>query len=206
MTTTQAKIDEMTDQVSDIDLAIGRLDQDFEALAAQCDDDQVLRKCEQLESRRHDLLRKKIAIIAASRVLALRQRQEAEQAEQAEKRRQLLEAKKLSDTICALNTRLDAAMQALADLLAQRSNALRALAKSGCIEQTLVNRLNSKSVVTAGVCHAGIASFVALERVANQSFRPLTEGNRVLLGIAKDVDVHPPARPPVERRQLKNGA
>jgi hypothetical protein len=75
---------------------------------------------------------KALALAAQKRIIQQQQYEQAE-AEQAAKRERTVEAARHADAIAALNVSIDALLS-LADLFAQRSNALQALASTGVVE------------------------------------------------------------------------
>jgi hypothetical protein len=140
------------------------------------------------QQRIDELRCEKALALAAQKKIIQQQQQEQAEAEQAARRERTFEAARHADAIAALNVRIDEALHSLADLFAQRSNALEALASTGVVDPAFINRVQSKESVTAAACHVNLHKFIPLETVAQQSHRPLAGANSVLLGIGKEVD------------------
>jgi hypothetical protein len=207
----ETRLTELSSRVFAIDADLKALDDQYIEIASRfdgSDSQSALKEADRIERRAAELRREKAMCLAAAGQVEQRRLQEQSEAEQAEKRKQQLEAKQPADRIMGLNVDADRHLEALVALLSQRGNALRALAATGVVPDTLTNRMQSKGVLTAAACAAGMHRHIDIHTVANASVRALADGNRVLLGIGiapDNSERSETSEAPVARRQLRNG-
>jgi hypothetical protein len=178
----ESRLAELAQRVVTIDSEIASLDSQYAELAARFDtgSTETLRRAEQIEVKTTGLRRERALVNAACARIEELQKTELIAAEEQAKRQRLAEARKHADAAMALNVRCDEAMRALADLFAQRSNALHALASSGAVSSVTINKLTNKSAATRAACAARLHQFIALETCAPGSMQPLASSNTVL--------------------------
>jgi hypothetical protein len=228
----EGKLTELRERVAVIDEDIARLDNEFAKLAGGFDvgDQSSLKAAAIIEQRISRLRSEKALSLAAQGRIAEQQQQEQLQAELDEKRRLLLQAKQHADLAVQANVEIDRALVNLRELFARRAVALHALASSGVVEATIINKLMTKPCATRAACFARLQTIISIESTAPTSFAPLSSSNPLLLGIGASLaappnsvptdppqglveatkpcgndSTPPPERPHVERRLPRNG-
>jgi hypothetical protein len=192
--THEAKLSQLQQRVGEIDAAIAALDSQYLELAGRFDshDKHLLQQAEQIEEKGAKLRRERaVCLAAAGQVEQQRQREQVEQEQQARRKLQI-EARQHADAVCVINTRIDEALQALADLIAQRSNAVRALIDTGEGNGDWLRKQLGKPVLTRAMCNFGLHRTIDIVGVAATSHAPLSSANRVLGSI--DIADEPPKR------------
>src|SRR5262249_43320730 len=124
-------------------------------------------------------------------------------AENEAKRQIAIEARRHADTVCTLNTRIDEALQALAGLISQRSNALRALIDTEVGNGDWLRKQLTRPVLTRALCNFGLHRVADVSPCAPTHNAPLASANKVLAGIGI-AEPEPKPNGPI-RRPLKNG-
>jgi hypothetical protein len=183
MTPHEAKLTELTHRIAAIDAEVLALDDTYASVAGQFEtgnNAHALKQAEQIEHKVSALKRERLLAQAAQARIEQSQKQELIEAEQEANRQRLVEARKHADAASTLNVRCDEAMRALADLFAQRANALHALANTGAVNSTTITKLLGKSAPTRAACAARLHAFIALETCAPGSMQPLSSSNAVL--------------------------
>jgi hypothetical protein len=178
-----AKLTELAGRVQQIDAEVAALDTQYAELAGQFDaanNRAALQRAEQIEVKTSGLRRERALVNAACARIEELQKTELIEAEQEANRQRLAEARKHADAAMALAVRIDEAMRGLADLVAQRANALRALGSTGVIDAALINKLQSKGVIARAAAAAGLHRVLPLETPAPGSFTLLSASNTVL--------------------------
>jgi hypothetical protein len=186
----QSELVQLRERTVAIEGSIASLDKEFATLggAFHRGDQAEVKKATAIQQRINELRCEKALALAAQKKIIQQQQHEQAEAEQAARRERTVEAARHADAIAALNVRIDEALHSLADLLAQRSNALQALASTGVVDPAFINRLQSNESIAAAACHVNLHKFIALETVVPQSDQPLAGTNSVLLGIGKNAD------------------
>jgi hypothetical protein len=211
MTPHEAKLTELTHRCAAIDAEVAALDDAYASVAGQFETGNAaaLKQAEQIEHKVSALKREKALAQAAQARIEQSQKQELIEAEQEANRQRLVEARKHADSAMILNTRCDEAMRALAELLAQRANALHALASTSAVSSMVINKLLAKAGPTRAACAARLHAFISLETCAPGSMQPLSSANTVLtIGREAAAETSEPAAPNgggFERRRLHNG-
>jgi hypothetical protein len=198
-----ARVTELQTRIAAIDASLADLDAQWNSLAAgDITDQSTLKAAAIIETRIGNLKREKALVLAAGAQLELKREAEQEQVEKEAKRKQLLEAKQLSDQIASVHVEIDRQLLSLREAFAKRATLLRALSATGQCDATFVNKLLGKASPTRAACHARLHDVLAMEVPAPGSQVPLSSSNVVLLAIGKDLEPDPP---PLQRRRLKNG-
>jgi hypothetical protein len=200
MSVTQAQLQE---QIAALDRDLAAINADYAALVAKLamGDKNALRQADALDQKRTVLIRSKAMNLAAGGLLEQRRVEEESEAQQAENRKRILEAREIASQIAALHTGLDSKLVELRQALETRVALLRVLASTGQCDATFLNKLLCKPAATRSFCFARLHDHVAMEVPASSSFAPLSSSNTVLLAIGKDVA----AEPGVTRRPLNGG-
>jgi hypothetical protein len=188
-------------RIESIDQEIARVDEAFVELAAQfsgVDGQESLRQASQLETRLIALRREKSLALAAQSHVTQEQLREQEQQADNDRRATLADARKLADGIVTLNGEIDQHLVQLRQLFERRASLLHQLGATGVANPITINKLEGKSGPTRACCAAGLHKYIAVEKVATQSFVTLASCNVILLGVGKEgaVDQHLPATAP----------
>jgi hypothetical protein len=178
----ESRLAELAQRAAEIDVEVAALDDAYASVAGQFETGNAaaLKQAEQIEHKVSALKREKALAQAAQARIEQSQKQELIEAEQQAIRQRLVEARKHADAAMILNTRIDEALRALADLFGQRSNALHALANTGAVNSVTINKLTNKSAATRAACAARLHAFISLETCAPGSMQPLSVANNVL--------------------------
>jgi hypothetical protein len=145
MTPRETELAELRQRIVAIEASIASLDEEFATLggAFHRGDQAAIKKATAIQQRISELRCEKALALAAQKKIVQQQQQEQVEAEQAARRERTVEPARHADAVAALNVRIDEALHSLADLFAQHSNALQALACTGVVDPAFINRLQS---------------------------------------------------------------
>jgi hypothetical protein len=188
MTSRETDLAELRQRIVTIEASIASLDKDFAALGGARGDQAAMKKSATIQERINELRCEKALALAAQKKVIQQQQQEQAEAEQAAKRERAAEAACHAHALAAINVRIDQLLESLADLFAQRSNALHLFASTAVADPAFINRLQSKESLAAAACYVNLHQFIALETVASQSHEPLAHANPLLFKVCEDAD------------------
>jgi hypothetical protein len=186
---------ELQSRLSQIDSEIAKLDADFTQLAASwsgSDGAASMKAAEQIEQRLNQLRREKALTIAAQGHVTREQMTERDKEAEQARKALLAKAREIASGVITLNEEIDTALVQLRGMFERRFALLSELNATGVVDQQFVVKLQGKSGATRACCAAGLHRFISIEKVATQSFVPLTSCNVILLGVGKAAGASPP--------------
>jgi hypothetical protein len=155
------------------------------SLAASEGDARARKAIADADYERDALLKEAATVADALEIGEALTRQQALDAEAAQRRERSIEAYQAARGVVALNEEIDLALSRLREQFERRSIILRSLANTSICDPALLMRLANKAVPTSAAHRAGLGRFLNLEMTPIIAQRPLADSNVVLLGIGE---------------------
>jgi chromosome segregation ATPase len=172
------RVSELTRRVADIDARLKRLTERRNHLAVSAAEGNKgsIKSIAELDDEADGLHKERQTLSAAIEQIAdLQRKQEAEIARKDREKREA-EARKIADSVMAMNEKIDDAMVQLAGLFQERANLIHQLGKMRVMSSTTILTMSQRHSPTAAARAAGLHKFIEIDHVSPGLIRPLAEG------------------------------